>query len=84
MVFGGVNELGEQLKTIRLLTIENEEKNIHKISETGNELEEGDAFVNSMDNYHLGDNIIVLSGVESVWTLNIKEKKLNKFTPLIQ
>jgi hypothetical protein len=86
IIFGGVNILGEKLRNIAIITVENEDRGLHSLhpdAEFSQEMEEGDSFSNCGNYYHFQeDTTIIINGSEFAWSLNLKDKKLTKFIAL--
>ncbi len=79
LLFGGMNEFGEVSKVGRVLVIENEEKDLHRFSDSaGFELEgDGDLFSNCGCIYRQGDTAFII-GSQALWSINDKEKRVLK------
>jgi len=77
MLFGGVNELGDQLTNAYVFTIEQEDRSIHKLTESKTTLDKGDAFPYNGSFIRNGEDSTIL-GTQSVWNISSKDLTLTR------
>ena len=79
MLFGGFNAYGDYVEDGKVVTIENEDKGLHKYQANLQfSIEEGDTFPNAGCVYKQGD-LTFMVGTQNIWMFNEKDRKITQY-----